>query len=185
MDTVAANDAKKFTKHQEATPEKIASLKGLLDRFKTRHLVSSDLDDFSPEEDALLLRARKTGLRVGSEPALVSKGLKRQQSIQKYLTVRRQEDWRREVKSGSSGSLANSSRRSKDDPSHLEPLMRSGSLPILDPQTSTLTLNLSPTCLVRSTANLHLNGFSVTLEELEEMFQVWRRPVLDPGEKFI
>ena len=57
---------------------------------------------------------------------------------------------------------------------------RSGSLPSLH----SIQITSSPTILVRSTSNLYLNGFSVTLEELEEMFQVGRWLLKSPGKSF-
>ena len=151
-------------------------LRGQIARFKVVHDLQSanhkslpDLGDLTAEEDAQLLRHRLKGARGASEPTLLvrNKSLRRQESIQKYLRVRLNED-------------RNS--RPRQDPSLLCPSLpwRSGSLPSLH----SIQITSSPTVLVRSTSNLYLNGFSVTLEELEEMFQVGRWLLKSPREKF-
>ena len=152
-------------------------LRGQIARFKVVHDLQSanhkslpDLGDLTAEEDAQLLRHRLKGARGASEPTLLvgNKSLRRQESIQKYLRVRLNED-----RNG----------RPRQDPSSLvRPSLswRSGSLPSLH----SIQITSSPTVLVRSTSNLYLNGFSVTLEELEEMFQVGRWLLKSPREKF-
>ena len=147
-------------------------LRGQIARFKLAHDLHSanhkslpDLGDLSVEEDAQLLRHRQRGSRGASEPTLLvgEKSLRRQESIQKYLQVRLHEDrhglGRKDECQREASSLAR------------PPLpWRSGSLPSLH----CIPITSSPTALFRSTSNLYLNGFGVTLEELEEMFQVGR-----------
>ena len=156
-------------------------LRGQIARFKVVHDLQSeyhkslpDLGDLTAEEDAQLLRHRLKGARGASEPTLLvgNKSLRRQESIQKYLRVRLNEDRHGRPRQDS---LCPSS-------SLLRPSLpwRSGSLPSLH----SIQITSSPTVLVRSTSNLYLNGFSVTLEELEEMFQVGRWLLKSPGEKF-
>ena len=154
-------------------------LRGQIARFKVAHDLQSanhkslpDLGDLTAEEDAQLLRHRLKGARGASEPTLLvgNKSLRRQESIQKYLQVRLQED-------------RHHGRPTQQDPLCRSPLprpslpWRSGSLPSLH----SIQITSSPTILVRSTSNLYLNGFSVTLEELEEMFQVGRCLFKSPG----
>ena len=149
-------------------------MKSQVDRFKSLHhrglpsfLSLPDLDDYSPEEDARRLRARKGSQRMTSLPSIATtpRELHRQQAIQKYLEIRG-------IKDTKYGSLKSIPSEGKSLKPKLNGFFRSGSLPTL----STLfKIEQSPSNLVQSTANLYLNGFSVTLEELEEMFQVWRK----------
>ena len=155
-------------------------LRGQIARFKVVHDLQSanhkslpDLGDLTAEEDAQLLRHRLKGARGASEPTLLvaNKSLKRQESIQKYLRVRLNEDRHCRPRQDS---LCPSS-------SLLRPSLpwRSGSLPSLH----AIQITSSPMVLIRSTSNLYLNGFSVTLEELEEMFQVGRWLLKSPPGK--
>ena len=136
----------KYTKGPDAAgTEKIPGARSQIDRFKSLHLTSWDsMPDLTDEEDARLLRARG-GARGASEPSVVNKGLKQRLAIRRYLKSTRLVD---------ACNLL-----SLPSPPILPYLAhRSGSLPTL------------PT--FRSRSSLCLNGFSVTAEELEEMFQV-------------
>ena len=145
----AESQEAKYTKGPDAAgAEKIPAARSQIDRFKSLHLTSWDsMPDLTDEEDARLLLARG-GSRGASEPSVINntKGLKQRLAIQRYLKSTRLVD---------ACNLL-----SLPSPPILPCLAhRSGSLPTL------------PT--FRSRSSLCLNGFSVTAEELEEMFQVW------------
>ena len=127
--------------------------------------------------------------RIASEPSILqilAKDGRRQLSIQKYLAVREaSRDTSRtnslvpsDTGSGSINSLEEFSKR-RFKP--IEKPARSGSIPVpripvLKPVASrlvTIRIDGNPSEIIRdATLDLKLNGFSVTLEELEEMYQV-------------
>ena len=186
-DNIINSDSPEAWPSQPEGPERAEKipkfLRGQIARFKVVHDLQSanhkslpDLGDLTAEEDAQLLRHRLKGSRGASEPTLLvaNKSLRRQESIQKYLRVRLNEDRHGRPRQDS---LCPSSSSSLLRPSLP---WRSGSLPSLH----AIQITSSPTVLIRSTSNLFLNGFSVTLEELEEMFQVGRCLLKSPREKF-
>lgn len=126
--------------------------------------------------------------RIASEPnilRILAKDGRRQLSIQKYLAVREaSRDTSRttsllpsDAGSGSINSLEEFSSKRRFQP--IEKPARSGSIPripLLKPVASrmvTIRIDGNPSEIIRdATSDLKLNGFSVTLEELEEMYQV-------------